>query len=134
MHAIAFEHESPLRILLAASDRPLLKVVNHVVRFLGHLIVGTAVSNKECIQRAKELHPDLVIADLKLPDQSGIETASKLSHTCDAPVIIMTVTTDDTTVDRLLEANAAAVLPKPFTLKDISVAIETAKSATPPGG
>ena len=129
MHAIAIEHESPLRILLAASDRSLLTVVNHVIKFLGHFIVGTAVSSKECIQRAKELHPDLVIADLKLPDQNGIETASKLSHTCKAPVIIMTVATDDTTVDRLLEADAAAVLPKPFTLKDVSAAIENATHA-----
>jgi response regulator NasT len=117
---------SPLRVLLADDDYSVLQVVDRVVRFLGHIVVGTAVTGTECIQRAKELRPDLVIADLTMLGRDGIETASKISQSSRVPVIIMTGANDDETIRRLAEANIAGHLPKPFTLDDMAVAIENA--------
>jgi DNA-binding NarL/FixJ family response regulator len=64
-----------------------------------------------------------------MPGRDGIETASKIAESSKVPVIIMTGATDDETLRRLAEANIAGHLPKPFTLDDMAVAIESATSA-----
>jgi two-component system, response regulator PdtaR len=119
------EAQTPLRILLADDNAAVLGVINRVVRFLGHIVVGTAVTGKECISRAAELQPDLILLDLVMPDGSGIDTAAAISKNSDVPIVIVTGAGDPETFIRLNQANIAGHISKPFRLEDVRSVIET---------
>jgi CheY-like chemotaxis protein len=116
----------PLRILVVDDDRAVLGIVNHVVRFLGHIVAGTALNGEECVRRVQELRPDLVMLDLTMPGQDGLETAAAISQKSNVPVIIVTGATDDDTLERLKNAKVAGYLAKPFKLDELKAAIESA--------
>lgn len=116
---------APLRILLADDNRAVLGVINHVVRFLGHVVVGTAVTGKECIRRAADLRPDLILLDLEMPDGNGIDTATAISKKSNVPIVLVTGAVDPDTLTRLSRANVAGHLSKPFQLDQVRSLIES---------
>jgi CheY-like chemotaxis protein len=116
---------APLRILLADDNAAVLGVINHVVRFLGHIVVGTAVTGKECISRAADLRPDLILLDLQMPDGSGIDAAAAISKRLNVPIVIMTGAGDSEKLVRSNRANIAGHLSKPFQLEEVRSVIET---------
>jgi CheY-like chemotaxis protein len=116
---------TPLRILLADDNTAVLGVINRVVRFLGHIVIGTAVTGKECISRAAELQPDLILLDLVMPDGNGIDTAAAISKNSDVPIVIVTGAGDPQTFIHLNQANIAGHISKPFRLEEVRSVIET---------
>mgnify|MGYP001549932736 CR=1 FL=1 len=63
---------------------------------------------------ALEFHPHLVILDLGLPDINGLEVLKELREWTRVPIIILTVTDDEATKVKLLDAGADDYLTKPF--------------------
>ena len=59
---------------------------------LGHFkLVGSSYNAAQALDRLPEMHPDAVIMDLRLPDMSGIECATKLKTILpDLPIIMLT--------------------------------------------
>ena len=123
---VGTDARAPLRVLLADDDQSVLRVMNNVVRFLGHVVVGTAIDGHECVQRAKQLRPDLVMLDLSMPRSDGLETAATITKISRVPIIILTGATDEDTISRLRAADISGHLAKPFKLDEVKVAIESA--------
>jgi len=76
--------------------------------------VSEAESAKRGLECATEFHPHLIILDLGLPDQSGVEVLKSLRAWTTVPVIILTVSDDEMTKVALLDAGADDYLTKPF--------------------
>lgn len=55
----------------------------------GFELCGEAASGLEALRRAAELHPDLVLLDVRMPELDGIETARRLARGGDAGVIVL---------------------------------------------
>jgi len=51
--------------------------------------VGEATSGAEALELAAELHPDLVLVDVRMPGMDGIETARRLASTEPRSVVIL---------------------------------------------
>jgi len=75
---------------------------------------------------ARELKPDIVIMDIKMPDLDGIEAARILTQEKIAPVLLLTAYSDRELIDRAREAGVAGYLVKPFRESDLAPAIEIA--------
>jgi len=45
-------------------------------------VCGEAENGQEAIERAKQLHPDLIVTDLSMPITSGLEEARVLNSSC----------------------------------------------------
>ena len=73
-----------------------------------------AISGKEGLERANSFHPNLVILDLGLPDMNGLQVLKDLRQWTQVPVIILTVSDDEDTKVKLLDAGADDYLTKPF--------------------
>ena len=72
---------------------------------------------REAIGKAFEIHPDLILMDIYLPDMTGDERLpmfERQMHTRDIPVIITTALLNRTGRYRALHAGAAEILEKPF--------------------
>ena len=122
------DEATPIRVLLADDDRAVLGVLHGVIRFLGQIVVGTAVNPNECIRRVDDLRPDVVLMDLTMAGGDGVATAETILNKSQVPVIITTGSSDQATFDRLEHADIAGYLAKPFKLESIKAAIESATS------
>jgi response regulator NasT len=95
---------------------------------LGYLVVGEVGDGRSAVNLARELKPDIVIMDVKMPDLDGIEAAKVLTEEQIAPVILLTAFGQKELVDRAKEAGVVGYLVKPFREADLAPAIEIAAS------
>lgn len=76
-------------------------------------IVGEADCGRDALRLARELTPDVVLCDVRLPDASGVEVAHSLrAHQPDAAVVLLSADGDDEQLFAALRAGAAGVFPK----------------------
>lgn len=81
----------------------------------------------QCLQRAKEESPDLILLDIKMPLMSGIEAFEQLIQldiTKEIPVIFMTAYPKLELKNQLLKMGAKGFITKPFISKDLELIIE----------
>ncbi|MEM3486570.1 MAG: response regulator, partial [Candidatus Methanomethyliaceae archaeon] len=93
---------------------------------LGYLVVGEVGDGRSAVNLARELKPDIVIMDIKMPDMDGIEAAKVLTEERVAPVLLLTAFSQRELVDRAAEAGVAGYIVKPFRESDLGPAIEVA--------
>ena len=80
------------KILIVDNEVEALRVLERMLSIVGYSVIE-ATNAKDAIIIAKDMHPDLVILDILLPDMSGGETANILqndSTTKDIPIIFLT--------------------------------------------
>jgi DNA-binding NarL/FixJ family response regulator len=114
-----------IRIVLA-DDQPLIRSALRMLAAdsLDLDLVGEAETGAQALQLANELHPDVVVMDIRMPGMNGIE-ATRLITAASATtrVVILTTFDDDDTVYASLRAGASGFLVKDMALDDILTAI-----------
>ncbi|MEV0492895.1 response regulator transcription factor [Streptomyces atratus] len=76
-------------------------------------VVGEAADGAEGVARSEELHPDVVLMDIKMPGTDGIEALRKLRELDNpAKVLIVTSFTEQRTVVPALRAGASGYVYK----------------------
>lgn len=90
----------------------------------GLQVVGQAESGEIALKKSRELKPDVVLMDVKMPGIGGLEATRKLlrSHP-DIKVIAVTICEEDPFPTRLLQAGAAGYLTKGAALDEMIQAI-----------
>jgi AmiR/NasT family two-component response regulator len=123
------EANSAQRTVLVAEDEALIRLdLVEMLREEGYQVVGDVGDGEEAVRLATELHPDLVILDVKMPKLDGIEAAATIAGQRLAPVVILTAFSQRDLVERARDAGAMAYLVKPFAKRDLVPAIELAVS------
>jgi two-component system sensor histidine kinase/response regulator len=85
----------------------------------------TADNGNTGLQKIREVKPDLVLVDLKMPGMGGMELLEKIREI--DPTIISVVITGYATIESAVEAmkrNAYDFLPKPFTPDQLRIVIQ----------
>ncbi len=79
----------------------------------GFKVVGEARSGEEAVRIAREVQPDVVLMDVKMPGIGGLEATRKLTRiSSDIKVLVVTVCEDDIIPSRLLQAGAFGYITK----------------------
>jgi len=113
--------------LVIADDESLIRMnLKETLVGLGYLVVGEAGDGVSAITLARQLQPDLVVMDIKMPKLDGIQAAEVLTQERIAPVLLLTAYSDRELVDRARDAGVVAYLVKPFREADLLPAIEVA--------
>ena len=93
----------------------------------GLQVVGEADSGETALKLARELKPDVVLMDVKMPGIGGLEATRKLLRSQpDIKVVAVTVCEDDPFPTRLMQAGAAGYLTKGAGLDEMVQAIRLA--------
>lgn len=113
--------------LVIADDESLIRMnLKETLVGLGYLVVGEAGDGVSVINLARELRPDLVVMDIKMPKLDGIQAAKVLTEEKIAPVLLLTAYSDRELVERAREAGVVNYLVKPFREAELLPAIEIA--------
>lgn len=92
-------------------------------------IVCEACNGDEAVKSARELRPDIVLMDICIPGTvNGIGAARVIREELDIPVVFVTASCDDATLDAVKAVSPYGYIVKPFRDRDIRVALELALS------
>jgi AmiR/NasT family two-component response regulator len=117
-----------LRIMIA-DDEPIIRLdLRKTLENMGHQVVGEAGDGAKAIEAARELKPDIIIMDIKMPEMDGIDAAKIITTEGIAPVLLLTAYSQKDLVDRAKDAGVFAYLVKPFKEADLLPAMEIAIS------
>ncbi|GAV30989.1 MAG: response regulator [Anaerosomatales bacterium] len=115
-----------VRVLIAEDEAIIRMDLREMLEEEGHQVVGEARDGEEAIRLARELRPDVVFMDIKMPGVDGIAAARALCDERIAPVVMVTAFSQATYVEEACAAGAMAYLVKPFAKKDILPAMQVA--------
>ncbi len=100
-------------ILLAEDDEKLRRMYSDFLRFHGFSVVPV-VNGVEAIDMLRDLRPSLVLLDIMMPEQDGIETCRQAREIVgqDLPILFLTASDDLHTLQRCMEAGGDDYLIK----------------------
>ena len=127
------------RRIVIADDEPLVRLdLQEMLENLGHQVVGQAGDGQSAVELARELRPDLVLLDIKMPledgkppqneaeEAGGLLAAQTLTEERVAPALLLTAYSDREFVERARDAGVMGYIVKPFGEAQLVPAIEVA--------
>src|SRR5476649_1822546 len=100
--------------LLVADDHAILR---HGLRRIleaesDMVVVGEAANGTDAVRKAKQLKPDVVIMDISMPEQDGIESMRQIVKSNGARVLILSVHLEQHVISEAVQAGASGYLAK----------------------
>ncbi len=87
-------------------------------------VVGTAANGVEALELTRDLRPNVVLMDLRMPEMDGAEATRKIRATVpDTHVLVLTTYADDDSLFPALQAGAHGYLTKDASAEEIERAI-----------
>ncbi len=115
------------QILVVEDQRAVAGALQMRLRGLGYAVMAIAKDGLEAIEKATELHPDLILMDIKLGEgMDGIEAAHQIRLNLDIPVVYVSAYVDQKLLERARLTHPAGFINKPFTTKDLLTTIDLA--------
>jgi two-component system, response regulator PdtaR len=113
--------------VLVAEDEVLIRVdLVETLQEGGHDVVGQAGDGQQAVELARELLPDLVVMDIKMPRVDGLEAAGRILAEGLSAVLVLTAFSDRELVDQAAEAGSIGYLVKPFQPAQLLAAVSVA--------
>ena len=115
--------DSPARILVVDDDGPTRTLLRRLLSTEGYQI-DEAPDGPAAMAQLGQAPPDLLLVDIMMPGQDGLDFLAQLRRTSDVPVILLTAKSDES--DRVLGLRSGAddYVVKPFSTAELFARIE----------
>jgi two-component system response regulator AlgR len=121
-----------MRVLIVDDEPPARERLRRLLADQGDVdIVGEAANGEQAVRLAGELHPDLVLLDVRMPGMNGLEAARHLALFDSPPAVVFT-TAYDTYAVEAFEAQAIGYLLKPVRAEKLGQALRRAARLAAP--
>ena len=117
-----------LNIVIADNESIIRMDLKEMLEEAGHTVVGESINGIKARELTRNLKPDLVIMDIKMPEMDGITAAKIIADEKLAPVILLTAFSQKNIVEKAKHAGVLAYLVKPIRQDSLFPAIEIAMS------
>jgi AmiR/NasT family two-component response regulator len=115
-----------LRVLIVEDDTLVGMGLLRQLQKLGHSVVGQAADAAEARQMFRSLEPQLVLVDIRLGQDDGIELANDLLKLRRCPMIVISAFAEKDLIERATDAGVYGYLVKPVDDKTLAAQIEVA--------
>lgn len=112
-------------ILVAEDERDIRELIKFTLTFAGHQITE-ASNGEEAVELAKEVLPDLILTDVRMPKMTGYEACSVIKNnesTQHIPVVILSAKGQDEEIDKGRDAGADDYIVKPFAPDELTARV-----------
>jgi DNA-binding NarL/FixJ family response regulator len=90
-------------------------------------LVGVAEDGRTMVEAAEQLRPDVIVADISMPNLNGFEALARLKKSCpDVRVVFLTMHQNASYARRALDAGASAFVVKHAAPEELVLAIRAA--------
>lgn len=112
-------------LILVIEDEPEIAEILQV--YLRHEGFRTQHANngRHGLQFWRQLHPDLVLLDIRMPGHDGLDILQTIRSESNVPIIMLTALTDDITKLLSLRLGADDYISKPFNPAEVIARIKT---------
>jgi len=106
--------EVPLRCLIVDDNAYFLEAAADLLKREGLIVLGVASARADALRLARELRPDVVLVDIMLGGESGIDLARRLAEANSGGPVIILISTHAAAdfADLIQEAPVAGFVPK----------------------
>src|SRR3954449_5056478 len=115
-----------LRVVIAEDEAIIRMDLRETLEEEGYVVVGETGRGDQAVELVRDLQPDLVILDVKMPGIDGLEAAGIITAEKLCGVLILTAFSQREVIEQARDAGALAYLVKPFQKSDLIPAIEVA--------
>jgi DNA-binding response OmpR family regulator len=114
-----------MKILLIEDNPLLLRVIETKLKKEGYDVV-TCDNGKDGLERIKSYQPDLIITDIMLPYNSGLEIVNFVKSAVHKNTFVMVLSGlgQEKTVEEAFKLGADDYMTKPFSLSELSLRIK----------
>lgn len=120
------------RIVIIEDDQIQTIALKQIAQRMGHSIVGMYLDPQEAITKIPGLQPDLILSDINLENSiDGIDVVCRIQQTHSCPTIFLTGYSLYRMSERLQQITNSSILGKPYTVTELTNAIENALGETP---
>jgi two-component system, response regulator PdtaR len=116
----------PTRVLIAEDEALIRLDLKEMLEEEGFEVVAEVADGASAVRLTRELTPDLVILDVKMPVMDGIQAAEEIAKDRLSAILILTAFSQRDLVEKARRAGAMAYLVKPFQKHDLLPAVEIA--------
>jgi DNA-binding response OmpR family regulator len=115
------------RILIAEDERDIRDLITFTLKFAGHEVFA-ATNGEEAYNMAKQVLPDIVLMDVRMPKMTGYEACKAIKSdksTENIPVVFLSAKGQETEVQTGLEVGAVEYILKPFSPDQLTERVKT---------
>jgi DNA-binding NarL/FixJ family response regulator len=118
--------EKKIRVLIADDHTILRQGLERILRDESDIeVIGQASNGIEAVRMTQELRPDVVLMDISMPDQNGIESTRQIVEAGSARVLVLTVHIERQIIASTVSAGASGYLLKDSLDNELLNAIRT---------
>ena len=122
-----------MRVLLVDDNRLMLEGLQNLLEAHNIEVVGMAADGRESVGLARELKPDVILMDIRMPRCNGLEATRLIkAEMPDAVIIMLTTSTEDDDLFEAIKSGACGYLLKSMDTDELVAALEQARQGTPP--
>lgn len=117
-----------IRVLIADDHNLVRQGIRSLLENAGTIeVVYEAADGYEAVENIRELHPDIAILDISMPNLDGIQAAEKiLALGLNTQIIILSMHSDPTIIRQLLKIGVRGYLKKDSLAEELILAINSA--------
>jgi len=114
------------RSILLVDDHPLfLEGMTNLMAGRGMRVVGTASDGLEALEKARELHPDVILMDIEMPRCNGLEATRRIkAEIPDVKIVMLTVSGEERNLFEALQGGASGYLLKSLDAAELTALLD----------
>ncbi len=115
------------KIMLVDDEQDMLLLIRSMLTSMGYDVVGLANSGEQAVQMARDLQPDLILMDIKMPGHlDGIAAAEQIRLELDIAIVFLTGYATQQYIERAKRVEPFGYVMKPFSNDGLRASIEIA--------
>jgi len=117
---------NPSRIVVV-DDEPIIRMdLREILQAEGFEVVAEGRNGEDAVRLARELQPDLIIMDIKMPMMDGLKSARIIHNLSGGAVLLVTAYSQKELIRKAAEAGVVGYLVKPVTARNLIPTVHVA--------